>query len=81
MIPNYFGAIQAQKLVVFFLEIVPPPLFCPKNVDFIILRQFLAILPKMTPYKWTPDGKPRSVESLMQCSDIICEFVLCIFND
>ena len=26
-----------------------PPLFCPKNVDFAIFMQFLAIFPKMSP--------------------------------
>ena len=27
-----------------------PPLFCPKNVDFEILMQFLVILPKLYPH-------------------------------
>ena len=31
-------------------------LFCPKNVDFIIFRQFLAIL--SPPHKLIPNGKP-----------------------
>ena len=26
-----------------------PPLLCPKNADFIIFMQFLAILPKLSP--------------------------------
>ena len=27
-----------------------PPLFCPKNVDFVIFMQFLVILFKMSPH-------------------------------
>ena len=38
----------------------PPclPLLCPQHVDFVIFIQFLAILPKMSPLKSTPNGKP-----------------------
>ena len=35
------------------------PLFCPRNIDFVILMQFLAILSKLPPFhKSTPDRKP-----------------------
>ena len=37
---------------------VPPLLFCPKNVDFVIYVQFLAILPKLSPHKSNKFGKP-----------------------
>ena len=37
----------------------PPPQFCPQNADFLIFIQFLAILPKLSPFhKSTPFGKP-----------------------
>ena len=37
----------------------PPPLFCPKHVDFVIFIQFLAILPKLSSqHKSNPFGKP-----------------------
>ena len=41
--------------------LVPPcsPQFCPQNADFLIFIQFLAILPKLSPFhKSTPFGKP-----------------------
>ena len=35
------------------------PLLCPRNLDFVILMQFLAILSKLSPFhKSTPDRKP-----------------------
>ena len=36
-----------QKKIVFYIRV--PPLFFPKNVDFVIVMQFLAILFKLLP--------------------------------
>ena len=33
-------------------------LFCLQNFDFIIVMQFLAILPKLYPLQVDPNGKP-----------------------
>ena len=35
-------------------KIVFPPLLCPKNVDYVIFMQFLAILPKLSPPQVDP---------------------------
>ena len=37
----------------------PPPLLCPKNVDFVIFMQFLANLPKMSPTSRTQLQNPE----------------------
>ena len=43
------------------------PLFSHKNADFVIIMQFLAIFPKMSPHKLTPNGKPwGSTVSMLQ---------------
>ena len=39
------------------LSPMPPPLFCSKNVDFVIFMQFLVILPKLSHQKSIPNGK------------------------
>ena len=38
-----------------------PPLFWPKNADFVIFMKFLAILPKFSPHQSTPFRKPCCV--------------------
>ena len=38
-----------------------PPMFCPKNVYFVIFMQFLAILPKLSTHKPISFGKPWNI--------------------
>ena len=43
-----------------------PPLFCPQNSNFVIVMQFLAILPKMSLHQSTPNGKTWWIRYLLK---------------
>lgn len=47
---------------------VPLPLFCPKNIDFVIFMQFFAILPKMSTTSRTVMGNLDSSKNFYFCT-------------
>ena len=46
------------------LNVPCPPLFWTKNAGFVIFRQFLVILPKLTPTSWLDLGNPGMFKPL-----------------